>query len=115
MSAEAAVVHRLMVSSEALEIMAEAIKVLTLQKGSFQRLKDVITEALDTIDPSNTEMPFTFEQAVPLDGGIPIHLRLSKDRNDRLDVFRNKLCGRIGDHCGVRETVIFCAMKIAKE
>lgn len=115
MPAKAAVVHKLMISREALEIMAEAIKVLTLRQERFQRLKDVVAEAIGTIDPNSLHVPPTFMEHAPLEGAIPIHLRLSKELNSELDQVRNVLCEQLGDHCGVRETVVFCAMMIAKE
>lgn len=114
MAAEPSVNHKLMVSREGLEVMAEAVKALTLREERFQRLSDVITTALETVEPKTAALPKGFGEDPPLGGPIPINLRLAKPLNDELDVFRASLCQRAGDHCGVRETVIYCSMQIAK-
>lgn len=114
MAAEQTVNHKLMVSRDSLAIMAEAIRSLTLEKERFQRLKHVVVLALETLDPHNSPLPEAFTHEPKLDGGIPINLRLTKRQNDQLDEFRSVLSKRIGDHCGVREAVIYCATQIAK-
>lgn len=115
MAAEPSVNHKLMVSREGLEIMTEAVKVLTLREERFQRLSDVIASALETVEPKKAALPKDFGKDPPLGGPIPINLRLTKRLNKELDMFRASLCERDLDHCGVREAVIYCAMQIAIE
>jgi hypothetical protein len=107
------VVHELLVNRQGLIIVAEAIKVLTIEREKFQRLKDVIIEAMNTMTVPSGSLPETFMQQLPIDGNVRMYLRLNKQQNATLDALRNDLCARLGDHCGVRETVVFCAMAVA--
>lgn len=107
------VVHELLVNRQGLMIVAEAIKILTIEKEKFQRLKDVIVEAMNSPTIPSANPPDTFIQQLPIDGNIRMYLRLNRQQNAALDALRIKLCSRVGEHCGVRETVVFCAMAIA--
>lgn len=107
------VVHELMMSAEAMAILAEAIRALTVQKLKFQRLKDVIVEALVDTDLTAGEATQILERHLPLDGQVRIYLRVNASLNAELDALKTNLCDRLEGPCGVRETVIFCALVVA--
>lgn len=114
MANEKEVVHELMVSKDALAIIADAIKCMTIEKLKFQRLKDVITEAMKAPDLSNRELIEAFNRHRPCDGRVRIYLRLNGDLNAQFDSLKTRLGELAGDPCGVREAVIYCALAMSQ-
>lgn len=114
MASEKEVVHELLVSKEAFAIIAEAIKWLTIEKLKFQRLRDVITDVIRAPDLSNQELIAAFNRHRPCDGRVRIYLRLSGALNAEFDALKARLAEVTGDQCGVRETVVFCALAISQ-
>ncbi|MBU0775210.1 MULTISPECIES: hypothetical protein [Sphingomonas] len=107
------VVHELLVSRDAFVIIADAIKWLTIERSKFQRLRDVITDVIRAPDLSNRELLAAFNRHRPCDGRVRIYLRLSGALNAEFDTLKARLGEVTGDQCGVRETVIFCALAIS--
>ena len=95
-------------------IIADAIRALTIERLKFQRLKDVIIEAINKPPQPSSEQVELFKAQLPFDGHVRIYLRLSGPLNAKLDAIKTELAKQIGDSCGVRETVIFCALAIAQ-
>lgn len=114
MPSDGDVVHELLMGEQPFAIIADAIRALTVERLKFQRLKDVIIEAIDKPPEPSSEHVELFKAQFPLDGHVRIYLRLSRPLNAKLDAIKTDLAGRIGDSCGVRETVIFCALAIAQ-
>lgn len=114
MSEDSDVVHELLMGEQPFAIIADAIRVLTVERLKFQRLKDVIVEAINVPPRPTDEQVELFKAQLPLDGRVRIYLRLSRPLNARLDVIKTDLCRKLGDNCGVREVVIFCALSIAQ-
>ena len=54
-----------------------------------------------------------FNRHRPCDGRVRIYLRLSGALNAEFDTLKARLGEVTGDQCGVRETVIFCALAIS--
>ena len=114
MSGDGEVVHELMMGEQAFAIIADAIRTLTIKRLKFQRLKDVIIEAINKPPQFSSEQVELYKAQFPLDGHVRIYLRLSGPLNAKLDAIKTELAKQIGDSCGVRETVIFCALAIAQ-
>lgn len=114
MSTDQTVVHELLVSEEAFSVIAEAIRILSVKTLKFQKLRDVVAYCLETIPTFSAEAAQLYVEDMPFDGRVRIYLRLDNESNGRLDQLRNELCSRIGDHCGVREAVVFSAFAICR-
>ena len=95
-------------------IIADAIRALTIERLKFQRLKDVIIEAINKPPQPSSEQVELFKAQLPFDGHVRIYLRHSRRLNAELDALKTDLCRHMGDNCSVRETVIFCALAIAQ-
>tara|TARA_B100000678_G_scaffold291442_1_gene308401 strand:- start:1067 stop:1435 length:369 start_codon:yes stop_codon:yes gene_type:complete len=114
MSSDGDVVHELLMGEQPFAIIADAIRALTVERLKFQRLKDVIIEAINHPPQPSGEQVELFKAQFPLDGHVRIYLRLSRPLNAKLDAIKTDLCKHMGDNCGVRETVVFCALAIAQ-
>ena len=114
MSTDQTVVHELLVSEEAFAIIAEAIRVLSIETLKYQKLRDVVTHCLERLPAFTDEAAALYEEHLPFDGRVRIYLRLDQPSNLKFDRLRIALCERIGDHCGVREAVIFCAFAVSR-
>lgn len=114
MSTDQTVVHELLVSEEAFAIIAEAIRVLSIETLKFQKLRDVVTHCLERLPAFTDEAAALYEEHLPFDGRVRIYLRLDQPSNLKFDRLRIALCERIGDHCGGREAVIFCAFAVSR-
>ena len=114
MSTDQTVVHELLVSEDAFAIIAEAIRVLSIKTLKFQKLRDVVTHCLERLPTFTDEAASLYEEHFPFDGRVRIYLRLDQASNLKFEALRTALCERIGDHCGVREAVIFCAYAVSR-
>ena len=114
MSSDSEVVHELLLGEQPFAIIAEAIRVLTVERLKFQRLRDVILEAIKDPPKPMDEQVALFKNQFPLDGHVRIYLRLSRSLNSELEALKMDLCQKLDENCGVRETVIFCALSIAQ-
>ncbi|MAC12918.1 MAG: hypothetical protein CMN74_12035 [Sphingorhabdus sp.] len=114
MSDDSEVVHELLMGEQPFAIIADAIRILTVERLKFQRLKDVIIEVINSRPKPTKEQLKLFAGQLPLDGRVRIYLRLSRPLNARLDEIKTDLSERLGDQCGVRETVVFCALVISQ-
>ena len=114
MSDDGEVVHKLLIGEQPFAIIADAIRILSVERLKFQRLKDVIVEAVNSRPKPTREQLELFAAQLPLDGRVQIYLRLSRTLNSKLDGIKTDLSERLGDNCGVRETVVFCALAISQ-
>lgn len=114
MADDRTVVHELMIDALSFATIAEGIRTLSVERLKFQRLKDVVIESVNHPPQPTAKQIELFKNQLPLDGRVRIFLRLPTDLNARLDRLKSDLCDRLGDNCGVRETLVFCAMVIAQ-
>lgn len=114
MSTDQTVVHELLVSEEAFSVIAEAIRILSVKTLKFQKLRDVVKHCLDSNPTFSSDAASLYVEDMPFDGRVRIYLRLDHQANGRLEQLRSDLCERIGDHCGVREAVVFSAFAICR-
>ena len=97
MSTDQTVVHELLVSEEAFAIIAEAIRVLSIETLKFQKLRDVVSHCLEQLPAFTDEAAALYEEHLPFDGRVRIYLRLDQPSNLKFDRLRIALCERIGD------------------
>ena len=114
MADDRTVVHELMLNAVAFAMIAEAIRALSVDRLKFQRLKDVVIESVNHPPRPTDKQVELFKNQLPLDGRVRIFLRLPTSLNARLDQLKSDLCAHLSDNCGVRETIVFCAMVIAQ-
>ena len=79
MSTDQTVVHELLISEEAFAIIAEAIRVLSIETLKFQKLRDVVTHCLERLPTFTDDAASLYEEHLPFDGsgGPPNGIRMS--------------------------------------
>lgn len=111
-SAEKTAVHQLNVSDDALDLMINAIAVLSRNERSFATLKDVVTQIIKQ-DPGLYSSCLTeFPGLLPLAGANRVYLRLSSQNSAALDQLKDILRTHAGKFCSVREAVCFCCLAV---
>ena len=91
MSDDGEVVHKLLIGEQSFAIIADAIRILSIERLKFQRLKDVIVEAVNPPLKPTKEQLELFAGHLPLDGRVRIYLRLSCTLNTKLDEIKTDL------------------------
>jgi len=111
-SAGKTAVHQLNVNDKALDLMIDAIAVLSRRERSFATLKDVVIEFLSQdLGQSGTHLT-EFAGLLPLAGVNRVYLRLPSDNSAELDQLKVLLGTHTGKFCSVREAVCFCCVAI---
>ena len=106
-------VYKLRLSSEAFDVILEAIHILSARNQRFESLATVILAA--TQFESNTLPKALADLAVllPVEGDIKVFLRLTTERQKTFERFRSVLNDVGTTTLGVREAVMACALLIA--
>lgn len=112
MTRASTVVHEVMLSNQAFELLADAIRELSLRKGKLQRLKDVVTEGLRLYSAVGGRGAAALKEYEPIDGTIRVFLRLTTTTNGELDHVKNDLNKHTDNQIGVRETLVFLCLAV---
>mgnify|MGYP001587034690 FL=1 len=114
MSKSTHVAHEISISAGAFEHIIRAIAALSLEQTRFVTFKDVILYALQRYSGLKEGHSAALETLLPIDGLVRIYVRLSSEDNAAVERLKSALNTRTKTHCGVRETLFFCAMLVAE-
>lgn len=104
-------VHSLSVSNDVFAVMVEAIAKLSLRRGAFVTLRDVVAQALDT----SVIVPEVLKDLEPngrLDGPVRIYLRLDSRHLPQLERFRAAIYEQVHKELKTRELVYLCCLLV---
>ena len=107
--------HRLLVSDAALEMMIQAIAVLSRRNRRFETLRHVVLHVLNSrtdLDPGTVER---FFDRAPFEGPNRVHLKITREHAEAFDALKEELCARSGHNCSVKEVVCFCCFLVASD
>lgn len=105
-------VHSLSVSNEVFAIMVEAIAKLSLRRGAFVTLRDVVAQALEPSSPIVPGVLKDLEPSEPLDGPVRVYLRLDSQQLPQLERFRTLIRGPMRKELRTRELVYLCCLLV---
>ena len=108
------VAHEIAVSQAAFEQIVKAIASLSLEQGRFVKFKDVLLYALATYQELKEAHAAGLVAQLPVDGPIRIYVRLNSKENAAVERLKGELSAKTKVHCGVRETLVFCALLVAQ-
>lgn len=108
------VAHEIAVSDVAFEQIVKAIAVLSIEQARFVKFKDVILHALASYPELKENHASALETQLPVDGYVRIYIRLNSKENAAVERLKGELNARTTAHCGVRETLVFCALLVAQ-
>lgn len=108
------VAHEISISALAFEHIIRAIAALSLEQTRFVTFKDVILHALAQYPALKEGHAAAMETLLPVEGLVRIYVRLSSTDNAAVERLKGELNAHTKAHCGVRETLIFCAMLVAE-
>lgn len=108
------VAHEISISASAFEHIIRAIAALSLEQTRFVTFKDVILYALERYPALREGHSAALETLLPVDGPVRIFVRLNSKDNAAVERLKGELNAATKAHCGVRETLIFCAMLVAE-
>lgn len=108
------VAHEISISAHAFEDIVRAIAALSLEQTRFVTFKDVILHALERYPALKEGHSAALETLLPVDGPVRIYVRLNSTDNAAVERLKGELNAATKAHCGVRETLIFCAMLVAE-
>ena len=108
------VAHEIAVSQAAFEQIVKAIASLSLVQGRFVKFKDVLLYALATYQEPKEAHAAGLVAQLPVDGPIRIYVRLNSKENAAIERLKGELSATTKVHCGVRETLVFCALLVAQ-
>ena len=103
------VAHEIAVSDVAFEQIVKAIASL-----SFVKFKDVLLYALTRYQEPKEAHAAGLVAQLPVDGPIRIYVRLNSKENAAVERLKGELNAKTKIHCGVRETLVFCALLVAQ-
>lgn len=108
------VTHEISISACAFEHIIRAIAALSLEQTRFVTFKDVVLHALERYPALKEGHAAALETLLPVEGPVRLYVRLNSDDNAAVERLKGELNARTKAYCGVRETLIFCAMLIAE-
>lgn len=108
------VAHEISISAHAFEDIVRAIAALSLEQTRFVTFKDVILHAMERYPALKDGHSGALETLLPVDGPVRIYVRLNSTDNAAVERLKGELNAATKAHCGVRETLIFCAMLVAE-
>ncbi|KPF71287.1 MAG: hypothetical protein HEQ21_20310 [Blastomonas sp.] len=114
MSKSTNVAHEISISARAFQHIIRAIAALSLEETRFVTFKDVILHALERYPALKGGHSAALETLLPVEGPVRIYVRLNSTDNAAVERLKGELNTATKSHCGVRETLIFCAMLVAE-
>ena len=106
-------VYRLRLSTQAFEVIIEAIHILSSRNQRFETLASVIATGTQLDEELFSKALLDLSELMPVDGDIKVFLRLTTKSHRAFERFRIALNERGMDSFGVREAVLACTLLIA--
>ena len=108
-------VYPMLVSDGLFAVMVDAIAKLSLQRGTFVTLRDVVSQALDYGLPSDCTVVDQMKRMAPLCGQTRIYLRLYNQQLPQVEAFKSSFAEQIHKELNTREMVCICALLILQK
>lgn len=105
-------VYPMLVSEGLFTVMVKAIARLSLHRGVFATLRDVVSHALEHGPPGDPAAIERMRQMAPLEGQTRIYLRLSNDQLGLIETFKASFAEQMGRDLNTREMVCICCLLI---
>lgn len=106
-------VYRLRLSSNAFEVILDAIRILSARTQRFETFASVIAAGTQIEGDAFPKALNDLAGLMPIDGDIKVFLRLTPESHKIFERFRTSLALMGMDHFGVREAVMTCTLLIA--
>jgi hypothetical protein len=107
-------VYPMLVSEGLFAVMVEAIAELSLRRGSFATLRDVVSLALERGPPDDPAVLDQMRRMAPLEGQTRIYLRLYNDQLAKLETFKANIAEQMHGNPNTREMVCICCLLLLR-
>ncbi|WP_152608741.1 hypothetical protein [Croceibacterium mercuriale] len=108
-------VYPILVNDRVFGAMVEAIAKLSLKRGTFVTLRDVMVQCMEGSPSAHPLVLSTMKDLAPLEGHIRIYLRLGQRQIGRVEPMKAELAKHLQREVKTRDLVCFCCLQIAHE
>lgn len=108
-------VYPITVNDEVFAIMVEAIAKLSLRRGCFVSLRDVVAFAMEGAPAPAAGLITTMNSISHIDGNRRIYLRLYQDQLAEVEEFKVRLSKPLGRDLTTRDMLCICCLLTIQE
>jgi len=105
--------YEITISDKSFETIAKAIFRLSIKKGCFVKLKDVVEYAFEHGAQNDDQAIYAFERNLPVEGETRLFLRVNSSLSKRIEYLKTILGEKLEHACAVREAIVFCAFWVS--